>query len=106
MLVSPTTPTTAFPLGERVDDPLAMYLADLCTIPSNLAGNAGDVAARAGSRPRTACRSACRSWRRRWPTTGSTGSAARVEAALADRWGHLLIEEAPDLRSHDHGGSL
>ncbi|HEX2297498.1 MAG TPA: Asp-tRNA(Asn)/Glu-tRNA(Gln) amidotransferase subunit GatA [Pseudonocardiaceae bacterium] len=40
VLVSPTTPTTAFALGERVDDPLAMYLADLCTIPSNLAGNA------------------------------------------------------------------
>ncbi|AYY12403.1 Asp-tRNA(Asn)/Glu-tRNA(Gln) amidotransferase subunit GatA [Actinobacteria bacterium YIM 96077] len=40
VLVSPTTPTTAFPLGERVDDPLAMYKNDLCTIPSNLAGNA------------------------------------------------------------------
>jgi aspartyl-tRNA(Asn)/glutamyl-tRNA(Gln) amidotransferase subunit A len=40
VLVSPTTPTTAFPIGERVDDPLAMYRADLCTIPSNLAGNA------------------------------------------------------------------
>ena len=40
VLVSPTTPTTAFPIGERIDDPLAMYLADLCTIPSNLAGNA------------------------------------------------------------------
>ncbi|MDR1768780.1 MAG: Asp-tRNA(Asn)/Glu-tRNA(Gln) amidotransferase subunit GatA [Propionibacteriaceae bacterium] len=39
-LVSPTSPTTAWRLGERVDDPLAMYRADLCTIPSNLAGNA------------------------------------------------------------------
>ncbi|WP_199430427.1 Asp-tRNA(Asn)/Glu-tRNA(Gln) amidotransferase subunit GatA [Qaidamihabitans albus] len=39
VLVSPTTPTTAFKIGERVDDPLAMYLADLCTIPANLAGN-------------------------------------------------------------------
>ncbi|MCL2784113.1 MAG: Asp-tRNA(Asn)/Glu-tRNA(Gln) amidotransferase subunit GatA [Propionibacteriaceae bacterium] len=39
VLVSPTTPTTAFPLGERLDDPMAMYMADLCTIPSNLAGN-------------------------------------------------------------------
>ena len=38
VLVSPTTPTTAFKLGERLDDPLAMYLADLCTIPSNLYG--------------------------------------------------------------------
>lgn len=40
VLVSPTTPTTAFKLGERVDDPLAMYKNDLCTIPSNMAGNA------------------------------------------------------------------
>ena len=39
VLVSPTTPTTAFKLGERVDDPLAMYAADLCTIPANMAGN-------------------------------------------------------------------
>ncbi|WAC56065.1 Asp-tRNA(Asn)/Glu-tRNA(Gln) amidotransferase subunit GatA [Gordonia sp. SL306] len=38
VLVSPTTPTTAFDLGEKVDDPLAMYLFDLCTLPVNLAG--------------------------------------------------------------------
>ncbi|HJQ44736.1 MAG TPA: Asp-tRNA(Asn)/Glu-tRNA(Gln) amidotransferase subunit GatA [Amycolatopsis sp.] len=40
VLVSPTTPTTAFKIGERVDDPLAMYLSDICSIPANLAGNA------------------------------------------------------------------
>jgi aspartyl-tRNA(Asn)/glutamyl-tRNA(Gln) amidotransferase subunit A len=40
VLVSPVTPTTAFDIGERADDPMAMYLADLCTIPSDLAGNA------------------------------------------------------------------
>ena len=40
VLVSPATPTTAFAIGERADDPLAMYAADLCTIPSNMAGNA------------------------------------------------------------------
>jgi aspartyl-tRNA(Asn)/glutamyl-tRNA(Gln) amidotransferase subunit A len=39
LLLGPTSPTTAFPLGERADDPLAMYLADVFTIPSNLAGN-------------------------------------------------------------------
>ncbi|CAM3654008.1 Asp-tRNA(Asn)/Glu-tRNA(Gln) amidotransferase subunit GatA [Kibdelosporangium persicum] len=39
VLVSPTTPTTAFPLGERTDNPMAMYLADLCTIPASLAGH-------------------------------------------------------------------
>ncbi len=38
VLVSPTTPTVAFPLGERVDDPMAMYAADLATLPASLAG--------------------------------------------------------------------
>jgi aspartyl-tRNA(Asn)/glutamyl-tRNA(Gln) amidotransferase subunit A len=38
VLVSPTAPTVAFPLGAKMDDPVAMYLSDLCTIPSNLAG--------------------------------------------------------------------
>jgi aspartyl-tRNA(Asn)/glutamyl-tRNA(Gln) amidotransferase subunit A len=38
VLVAPTTPTTAFPLGAKVDDPLSMYLSDVCTIPANLAG--------------------------------------------------------------------
>jgi len=40
VLVSPTAPTTAFPIGDKVDDPLAMYLNDLATIPTNLAGTA------------------------------------------------------------------
>ena len=38
VLVSPTTPTTAFKLGDKVDDPVAMYLNDIATIPVNLAG--------------------------------------------------------------------
>lgn len=41
VLVAPVTPTTAFPLGEKVDDPLAMYNFDLCTLPLNLAGLGG-----------------------------------------------------------------
>jgi aspartyl-tRNA(Asn)/glutamyl-tRNA(Gln) amidotransferase subunit A len=39
-LLSPTSPTVAFPLGAKADDPLAMYLSDVCTIPTNLAGHA------------------------------------------------------------------
>ncbi len=38
VLVSPTTPTTAFKIGERVGNPMSMYLADLCTVPASLAG--------------------------------------------------------------------
>jgi len=39
VLVSPTSPTTAFCIGDRTEDPLSMYLSDVCTIPSNLAGD-------------------------------------------------------------------
>ncbi len=39
VLLAPTSPTTAFPLGDKTADPLAMYLNDVCTIPSNLAGH-------------------------------------------------------------------
>jgi aspartyl-tRNA(Asn)/glutamyl-tRNA(Gln) amidotransferase subunit A len=38
VLLTPTSPTTAFRFGAHTDDPLAMYLADLLTIPANLAG--------------------------------------------------------------------
>ncbi|MCK7643025.1 Asp-tRNA(Asn)/Glu-tRNA(Gln) amidotransferase subunit GatA [Corynebacterium antarcticum] len=41
VLISPTTPTTAFKLGEKVSDPMAMYNFDLCTLPLNLAGVCG-----------------------------------------------------------------
>jgi aspartyl-tRNA(Asn)/glutamyl-tRNA(Gln) amidotransferase subunit A len=37
-VLSPTSPTTAFRLGEKSDDPLAMYLSDVYTVPANLAG--------------------------------------------------------------------
>jgi aspartyl-tRNA(Asn)/glutamyl-tRNA(Gln) amidotransferase subunit A len=39
LLLAPTAPTTAFALGAKTDDPLTMYLSDVCTIPSNLAGH-------------------------------------------------------------------
>lgn len=41
VLISPTAPTTAFKFGEKVSDPLAMYLNDIATIPANLAGLPG-----------------------------------------------------------------
>ena len=39
LLLSPTSPTTAFRFGEKTEDPLSMYLNDICTIPTNLAGH-------------------------------------------------------------------
>ena len=41
VLVAPVTPTPAFKIGEKMDDPLHMYLSDVCTIPVNIAGLPG-----------------------------------------------------------------
>jgi len=41
VIIGPTSPTPAFKLGEKVDDPLAMYLADVYTVTANLAGIPG-----------------------------------------------------------------
>ena len=39
LLLSPTSPTTAFAFGDKTADPLSMYLNDVCTIPTNLSGD-------------------------------------------------------------------
>ena len=56
MLLTPTSPTVAFPIGDRVDDPLAMYACDLFTLPVNLAGMPGLSIPAASPR---GCRSDC-----------------------------------------------
>jgi aspartyl-tRNA(Asn)/glutamyl-tRNA(Gln) amidotransferase subunit A len=38
VLVTPTSPTVPFKIGEKLDDPLQMYLSDVCTLPINIAG--------------------------------------------------------------------
>ena len=58
VLVSPTSPTTAFPIGAKADDPMAMYLNDIFTIPANLGGRAGDQRAVRARRERAADRPA------------------------------------------------
>ena len=65
LLLAPTTPSMAFPLGAKVDDPFAMYLNDVCTIPSTARRPPRHQRA-VRHRRRRACPSACRCWRRRW----------------------------------------
>lgn len=96
VLVSPSTPTTAFRLGERTADPMAMYRSDLCTIPANMAGNA------AGSFP-------C-------GLSGTDGMpvgiqvmapimaddrvyrvGAALERGMEEKWGGPLLRRAPEL---------
>jgi aspartyl-tRNA(Asn)/glutamyl-tRNA(Gln) amidotransferase subunit A len=96
VLVSPTTPTTAFPIGERADDPMAMYLADLCTIPSNLAGNAA-MSVPCGRSPDDGLPVGLQIMAPAMADDRLYRVGAAVEAAYVDRWGHPLLEEAPQL---------
>jgi aspartyl-tRNA(Asn)/glutamyl-tRNA(Gln) amidotransferase subunit A len=96
VLVSPTTPTTAFGIGERTDDPMAMYLADLCTIPSNLAGNAA-LSVPVGLADEDNLPVGLQIMA---PVLGDDRCyrvGAAVEKALEDRWGGPLLKEAPSL---------
>ncbi|GAA2295005.1 Asp-tRNA(Asn)/Glu-tRNA(Gln) amidotransferase subunit GatA [Streptomyces violaceusniger] len=96
VLISPTTPTTAFPIGERADDPMAMYLADLCTIPTNLAGNAA-MSLPCGLAPEDGLPVGLQIIAPAMADDRLYKVGAAVEAALIDKWGHPLIEEAPSL---------
>jgi aspartyl-tRNA(Asn)/glutamyl-tRNA(Gln) amidotransferase subunit A len=96
VLVSPTTPTTAFTIGERVDDPMAMYLADLCTIPANLAGNAA-MSVPCGLAPEDGLPVGLQIMAPTLADERVYRVGAAVEAALGDAWGHPLLEEAPSL---------
>ncbi|MFD7640393.1 Asp-tRNA(Asn)/Glu-tRNA(Gln) amidotransferase subunit GatA [Kitasatospora sp. NPDC059795] len=96
VLISPTTPTTAFPIGERADDPMAMYLADLCTIPSNLAGNAA-MSLPCGLAPEDNLPVGLQIIAPAMADDRLYRVGGAVEAALNDKWGHTLLEEAPAL---------
>ncbi|MDR0366368.1 MAG: Asp-tRNA(Asn)/Glu-tRNA(Gln) amidotransferase subunit GatA [Bifidobacteriaceae bacterium] len=102
MLVSPTVPTTAFKLGEKLEDPLSMYLQDVATIPANLAGTPGI------SVPSGLAEDGL-------PTGFQVVGPARadaylyqlagaLEAALVDKWGGPLLDSAPDLVALAAGG--
>ncbi|GII79472.1 glutamyl-tRNA(Gln) amidotransferase subunit A [Sphaerisporangium rufum] len=96
VLISPTTPTTAFPIGERADDPMAMYLADLCTIPANLAGNAA-ISVPCGRADEDGLPVGLQIMA---PVLGDDRCyrvGAAVEKAFEDRWGGPLLKEAPSL---------
>ncbi|CAL8980208.1 Glutamyl-tRNA(Gln) amidotransferase subunit A [Cellulomonas sp. T2.31MG-18] len=95
VLVSPTAPTTAFRLGEKLDDPLAMYLNDVATIPANLAGVPGmslpsglsDDGLPVGFQVLAPAREDARLYR--------VGGA--LEALLEQSWEGPLLSRAPEL---------
>jgi aspartyl-tRNA(Asn)/glutamyl-tRNA(Gln) amidotransferase subunit A len=95
VLVSPTTPTTAFKIGERVDDPLAMYKADLCTIPSNLAGNCA-ISVPVGLSPDDGLPVGLQIMAPALADDRLYRVGAALENALQDRWGGPLLSQLVD----------
>ena len=95
VLVSPTAPTTAFKLGEKLDDPMAMYLNDVATIPANLAGIPGmslpsglsDDGLPVGFQILAPARADDRLYR----------VGAALESLLEAQWGGPLLDRAPEL---------
>jgi aspartyl-tRNA(Asn)/glutamyl-tRNA(Gln) amidotransferase subunit A len=96
VLISPPTPTTAFDIGERADDPMAMYLADLCTIPSNLAGNAA-ISVPIGLAPENGLPVGLQVMAPPLADDRLYRVAAAVERAFTERRGHPLLDEAKGL---------
>src|SRR5215468_618020 len=96
VLVSPTTPTTAFRIGERVDDPMAMYLADLATIPSDMAGNAA-LSVPCGLAPEDGLPVGLQIMAPALADDRLYRVGAAVEAALDGRRGHPLLDDARGL---------
>ncbi|NDB18283.1 MAG: Asp-tRNA(Asn)/Glu-tRNA(Gln) amidotransferase GatCAB subunit A, partial [Actinobacteria bacterium] len=93
VLVSPTAPTTAFKLGEKLDDPLAMYLNDIATIPANLAGTPGmslpiGLAPEDGLPVGMQIMAPARADERMYAVGGA------LEAALLEQWGAPILSKA------------
>lgn len=95
VLLSPTTPTTAFRLGERVDDPLAMYKADLCTIPANLAGNCA-MSVPIGVSPEDGLPVGLQIMAPALADDRLYRVGAALERALQERWGGALLDQLAD----------
>lgn len=96
VLVSPTAPTTAFKLGAKVDDPLAMYLNDIATIPVNLAGNCA-MSLPAGLAPEDGLPVGFQIIAPAMADDRLYKVGSALEAALVDKWGGLLIDKVPSL---------
>jgi aspartyl-tRNA(Asn)/glutamyl-tRNA(Gln) amidotransferase subunit A len=96
VLVSPTAPTTAFKLGEKLDDPLAMYAGDLATIPANLAGIPG-ISVPAGLADEDGLPVGFQVLAPAMADDRVYRVGAAVEALLARTWGGALLAQAPEL---------
>ncbi len=96
VLASPTSPTTAFPFGDKLDDPLAMYAQDVATIPANLAGVPG-LSLPSG----LASDGLPTGFQLLAPATADDrlyNAAAALERLLEEKWGGPILAQAPPLK--------
>ncbi len=98
VLVSPTAPTTAFKLGEKLDDPIAMYLNDLATIPANLSGVPG-ISVPSGLADEDGLPAGFQILAPALADDRLYRVGAALETALFDKWGGPLLDRAPELRT-------
>ncbi len=96
VLVSPTVPTTPFKLGERINDPLAMYLNDVATIPVNLAGIPA-MSMPSGLAPEDGLPTGFQIIAPAHEDARLYRVGAALEKALTDQWGGPLTSLAPEL---------
>jgi aspartyl-tRNA(Asn)/glutamyl-tRNA(Gln) amidotransferase subunit A len=96
VLVSPTAPTTAFRIGEKLDDPLAMYLNDIATIPANLAGIPG-LSLPAGLAPEDDLPVGFQVLAPALADDRLYRVGAALEALLEKEWGGPMLAQAPAL---------
>ena len=99
VLLTPTAPTTAFKIGEKVNDPLSMYLNDIATIPANLAGIPGmsvpnGLAEEDGLPSGVQILAPAREDARMYQV------ASLIEALYVAQWGAPLIAQAPGLEAN------
>ena len=96
VLVSPTAPTTAYKIGEKVDDPMAMYLGDVATIPVNLAGICG-MSLPAGLADEDNLPVGFQIMAPAMQDQRLYQAGAALEAALLSKWGAPILSKAPAL---------
>jgi aspartyl-tRNA(Asn)/glutamyl-tRNA(Gln) amidotransferase subunit A len=96
VMVSPTCPTTAFKIGEKSNDPIAMYLNDIATIPVNMAG-IGGMSVPAGLAPEDGLPVGFQIMAPAMQDQRMYLVGAALEAALLTKWGAPLLSQAPAL---------
>ena len=96
VLVSPTAPTTAFKIGEKANDPIAMYLNDIATIPTNLAG-IGGMSVPSGLAEEDGLPAGFQFMAPAMKDDRMYKVGAALEAALLTKWGKPILDNAPAL---------